>query len=541
MEKRSFVRGAAVLAVAGLIVKVIGAVYRIPLNNIVGLQGMGYYDIVYRYYAWLLVISSSGLPTAISKLVSERVTMGDHRGARQVFRTAFFLLLGIGLATSLFMYFGAELLSGVSYTAESAAEIPKQALSFRALAPSLLFVSVMCAFRGYLQGMQRMTGTAVSQVTEQVGKLAVGFYLAMRLLPMGPEYAAMGALIGVSASELLALIVIYIFYRTRKTELDLAIARSPKREVPGFGPISKKLLAIALPVTIGASIMPITGIVDSAFIIRMLEALGYTVEQARDAYALLYSYVTPIINMPAVLSLALAMSLVPAISAYMAKKDYKGVRSAARTGMKLALIIGTPCAVGLFVLAKPILGMLFSSLNEAQLGLGAELLQTACVGVVFLTLVQTLTGIIQGLGKPNVPVINLLFGGVLKVVTLVVLMRQPAVNIQGAAVSTVVCYAAAGILDVIYLARKTSLKLNLWDVFGKPVTASALMGAAVHFLYGALGTLSSTMATLLSVGGGVLLYGALVLVLRMLDESDLNFIPGGRRLAGLMGGKQKNS
>lgn len=250
MEKRSFVRGAAILAIAGLIVKFIGAVYRIPLSNIVGIDAMRYYDIVYRYYTWLLVISSAGLPTAISKLVSERATLGDYRGARAVFKTAFRLLLIIGVATTLIMFAGADALASISYTSASAEEVAKQALSFRALAPALLFVSVMCAYRGYLQGMQRMTGTAVSQVAEQLGKLALGFTLAIHYLPQGPEYAAMGALIGVSGSELVGLIVIWVFYLRRKKEFALQIAATPRsKEKATFDSISKKILAIAVPVT----------------------------------------------------------------------------------------------------------------------------------------------------------------------------------------------------------------------------------------------------------------------------------------------------
>ena len=538
MEKKSFLRGAAVLAAAGLLVKFIGAVYRIPLNNIVGVEGMRYYDIVYRYYTWLLVISSAGLPTAISKLVSERVTLGDYRGARTVFRAAFRLLLIIGVSTTLVMYFGAHFLAGISYPAADTAEIAKQALSFRALSPALLFVSLMCAYRGYLQGMQRMTGTAASQVMEQLGKLGIGFTLAYKFLERGPEYAAMGALIGVSASELLALIVIWAFYLRRRADLVAQAARTPRsRSKPTFSGISKQILAIAVPVTIGASVMPIAGIVDSALIIRVLQGIGYTVGAAGEAYSLLYSFVTPIINMPAVLTSALAMSLVPAISSFMAQKDYKRVRSAARTGMKLALIIGMPCCAGLFALARPILSMLFSTLTQTQLTVAAGLLRTACVGVVFLSLVQTLTGVIQGLGRPNVAVVNLLFGGILKVATLLMLMYRPQINIQGAAVSTVVCYAVAGILDAVYLIRKTDLNLNLYDVFGKPLLSSVAMGTLVSLSYGVLSQIiSNTAATLVSVLLGVALYAAAAIGLRMFSPDDLAFIPGGTRFKRLLGG-----
>ncbi len=535
MEKRTFVRGAAVLAIAGLLVKFIGAIYHIPLANLVGVGAMRYYDIVYRYYAWLLVISSAGLPTAISKLVSERVTLHDYRGGRQVFKTAFRLLLIVGVLTSLLMYFGAGLLSGISYPANASAEIAKQALSFRALAPALLFVSLMCAYRGYLQGMQQMTGTAVSQVAEQLFKLAAGFALAKLLLPRGPEYAAMGALIGVSISEFIALIIIFIFYIRRRQSFIEPQSAKVKPETSAL-PISRQILLIAVPVTIGASIMPLTGILDSALIIRTLEGIGFSVDAAGEAYSLLYSYVTRVINMPAVLTVALAMSLVPAISSYVAKKEFKLVKNAALTGMKLALIIGTPCAVGLYVLAEPILSMLYSSLTQVQLSVAADLMRTACVGIVFLSLVQALTGIIQGIGKPYVPVINLVFGSILKVITLLVLMRRPEINIQGAAVSTVVCYAVAGILDIIYLVRKTGLALNIFDVFIKPVFSSALMGVAVYALYTFLvARISPTLATLFAVAIGVALYAALFLGLKMMNANDLAFIPGGSRLKALMG------
>jgi stage V sporulation protein B len=216
----------------------------------------------------------------------------------------------------------------------------------------------------------------------------------------------------------------------------------------------------------------------------------------------------------------------------MAKKDFKNVRSAARTGLKLAFIIGTPCAVGMFVLAAPIIRMLYgSSMSESQITLAAELMQTACVGVVFLSLVQTLTGVIQGLGKPNVPVLNLLFGGVLKVVTIFILMRIPEINIQGAAVSTVVCYAAAGVLNMIYLIRKTNMRLSVPDVFLKPILSAVFMGVVVHYLYRLLSVyVSVTISTLASVGIGVLLYLAAVLFLRMFSAEDLRFLPGGSKL-----------
>ena len=309
MEKKqkSFVQGAALLGAAGLMVKIIGAIFRIPFANAVGPEGACYYDAAYPYYSFLLVISSSGLPTAISKQVSERVALGDHAGAKEVLGVSVKLLSIIGIITSVAMFLGANVFAAIT-------SYPETVLSFRALAPALLFVSVMCAYRGYLQGMQQMAGTALSQIAEQLGKLVIGLTLAIKLLPKGPEYAAMGALIGVSASELMGLIVVYLFYRRRKGELD-RLAKHSASKPRGFGTVSKALLAIAIPITIGASISPLTGMVDSALIGRMLTKLGYSEEVTKTAYSLLRTYVTTLINMPGVLTMALAMSLVPAISA----------------------------------------------------------------------------------------------------------------------------------------------------------------------------------------------------------------------------------
>ena len=505
-KKTSFVQGAAVLGVAGLLVKIIGAVFRIPLNNAVGPIGMSYYEVVYPYYSGLLVISSSGLPTAISKMVSERVTAGDYRGAHKVFVTAMRLLVCLGLFTGL-------------------------------LSPALLVVSIMCAYRGYLQGMQRMTGTALSQIVEQVGKLAIGLTLAIKLLPKGPEYAAMGALIGVTASEFLALLtIIFVYNRYRPS-----IRRHIEQSVPyAPAPIAKNLILLAVPITLGASISSLSGMVDSAMIIRILLNLGYSKDTAQTAYSLLRSNVTTLTNMPGVLTMALAMSLVPAISASVARRDKSSVQNISRLGMKLALIIGLPCAVGLFVLAKPILGMLYPRLTEAQLSLAADLMHTASIGVIFLSLVQAMTGIIQGLGKPNVPLFNLFIGFILKVITLVVLTNIPSINIQGASISTVICYAFAGIADTAYAVRKAHINMNLWDVILKPVLSSAVMGAMVYMCFAFMNKLGHvTLGVLLSVTLGVCVYGILAIYLRMFSREELNYIPGGRKLKRLIYGSEK--
>ncbi len=529
MEKKkvSFVQGAAILGIAGLIVKVIGAAFRIPLANTIGLIGTSYYDTAYPYYSWLLVISSSGLPTAISKMVSERVTLGDYRGAHRVFTTAMQILCCIGLLTSILMFFGSDYIARLHM-------LPEAAYCFKALAPALFFVALMCAYRGYMQGMQQMVPTAISQVVEQVGKLAVGLTLAFMLLDAGPEYAAMGALIGVTVSELLALLYVMLSYRRRWPKIRARLERSVRREAE---PVAARLIAIALPITIGASISPLASVVDSALIIRILLKLGYAKETAQTAFSLMRTNVATLTNMPGVLTMALAMSLVPAISAFSAKRDHAGVQDTARLGLKLALIIGLPCAVGLFVLASPILAMLYPNLTEGELTLAVDLMHTSSIGVIFLSLVQSMTGVIQGMGKPNVPVFNLFIGFVLKVASLLALMNIPQINIQGAAVSTVVCYAFAGIADTIYVIRRAKLRLGLVDVLLKPVLSSGVMGFVVFMIYSFMQEMEhQVLPTLAAVAVGVFAYGVMAIYFRFFSREELAYIPGGQRIRKLMYG-----
>ena len=518
-DKKSFVKGAFILGAAGLICKVIGAFFRIPLYNMLG-DGMQYYEAVYPYYSTLLVISSAGLPTAISRMVAERAAVGDMLGARRVFRKSQVLLFIIGAATTALMFFGADFLARTTVG-------PLAAPSFRVMSPALLIVSLMCSYRGYLQGLQHMTGTAMSQLAEQAGKLAIGLYLAARWMPRGLEFGAMGAVAGVTISELIALLVVGAFYLFRKRDFELAQQTATGETISDKG-IIRGLLSIAIPVTIGASIMPITGIADASLIKRTLLDIGFSEAAASMRYVALRSNVTNIINMPAVLTIALAMSLVPAISAARTAKDQKAIHTVSAMGIKLAMFIGIPCAVGLFALSAPVIDLLYN-IDPERLAIASSLMRTSAIGVIFLSLVQTLTGILQGAGKQHIPVINLLIGGVVKVVLMLTLMRNPQIEIQGAAISTTACYTVAGILDAIYLIRYTKLKLNVLDTFIKPLVAALIMGGSAYFTYTLIHQQipSNTIATAGAIFVGVALYLICALWMRMFSEEDLAFIPGG--------------
>ena len=517
-DNKSFVKGAVILGVAGLICKIIGAFFRIPLYNMLG-DGMQFYEAVYPFYSTLVTISTAGLPTAISRMVAERATIGDYKGAKNVFRRAQLLLFIFGLGTAGLMFGLADVLA--MWTVG-----PGAAPSFRAMAPALFFVGLLSAYRGYLQGMQKMTGTAVSQVVEQVGTLLIGLILAKRLLPYGLEYGTMGAIIGVTASELIALAVMAGFYlKNRKAFLP------PDQTAP----ILKKkiihdLLAIAIPVTIGGSIISITGMVDASVIKRTLIATGVPEDIAAMSYVCFRTNVASILNLPAVLTVALAMSLVPAISAARTRRDRREMESAIRMGIKISTFIGMPCMVGLYVLAQPSLDLLYN-IDSTRLQIATALMKTSSISVLFLALTQTLTGILQGIGKHNIPVVNLAIGAAVKIVSMIILLRIPSIGIQGAAISNVLCYLVSGVLDYVFLIRYAHVRIDWIGTYLKPGLSALCMGAVAALVYTVLFNLhpSNTICAAGAIGAAVVTYLALIFLSGMFDRSELMFIPGGRR------------
>lgn len=529
-EQKSFVKGAAVLGAAGLIVKFIGAIFRIPLTNIIGADGMANYQVAYPIYAALVVISTAGLPAAISKLVSERVTLGDFRGAHKIFQTALKLLLVIGVASTFVML-------GLSSTLANAAQIPSASRSLIMIAPSLFFVSVLSAYRGYFQGLQIMAPTAVTQIVEQIVKLGAGLYFAWLWYPKGVEYGAAGALLGVSISEICALAVIIWMYHRRKKQFKQKLT-SGGVSISGRKAISSLLLT-AVPVTLGACLMPIVNFLDTLIVTNAMSTIDYSsfnTLSPKTNFGILTGSVNPLINMPAVLSLALCLSLVPAISEARAKKSPLLVSSRSAMGLKLSILIGLPCAVGLYLLAGPVVSLLYSQgLEPAEIAVGAQLLQTLSFGVLFLTLLQTMTGILQGAGHPGLPVISLSIGALIKIIISILLIRVPSININGAAIGTAACYGIAALLNLVFVIKHTKPSLKLFTGLLMPLMSAAVMGGFVYYLYRAVSmALGSSKTTLICIAAAALVYIFMLFVSRSISKEDMGFFPGGGRMTRLM-------
>ena len=536
-KKQSFLKGAAILAAASLICKVLGVLFRVFAIRILGEEGMFFYEKVYPTYSWLLIISSSGIPIAISRMVAARVARGAFDEAENVFKKAFRMLFVLGIVTTGVMFFGADPIA--RYLLDSAD--PGMRASLMALAPALFFTSILCAYRGYLQGLQRMNGTGISQLAEQVFKMLFGLSLAGILFrhyagtPNAAAAGSVGILLGVTISEALAVAVIYpIYRRERKNMLPIDYTPSPMQRGDRT---MRDLLTIAIPITLGASILPIANVVDSAMITRLLALSGVPQPEADRLYVILCSYVRSIINLPAGISTSLSMAVVPAIAAAMARQDTDGVKRLSGMSIKLAMAIGLPCAVGLSVLARPAIYLLYGSIQPHSLDIAESLMRIAAFTVVFISLSQTATGALQGVGKQRLPVYFLLIGGVTKIVVNIVCVSNPRIGIFGAVFSNLSCYGIAALLDVIALVVVSKSRPKVLDVFVKPVFASAVMGGFAYLVYHGFGYLFDTsrylfsaVACVTAIAVAMIVYVVLMVALRIFNKDEIVFLPGGRKL-----------
>lgn len=521
--KKSFVRGAAILGITSFLVKLIGVLYGIPLNKILGAGGAGVYGAAYPFYTYLLMLSTAGLPPTIAKLVAESVSKGDHAGARKIFRISLLLMAGLGLLFSTVLFVFAKPIA-INYAQDPLAQMP-----IMAIAPAIFFVSIMASIRGYFQGLQNMIPTAVSQIVEQVIKIMFGITLAVLLTPKGIEYGAMGAMIGISISELLGLFVVIGFYIKKAPKIDKSIKSDKSAKS-----IVKNILSIAFPILLGASIMPLVLMIDTNLIKVRLQSIGYTLDASRELFGLFTQFVNKVINVPGSISLAFCVSMVPAAAAAVAKGDNNLLKSNIFLGYKMSMMVALPSAVGLFILAGPIMDLLYRSdfvANPQYFIITTNLLRIMSGGIVFLSILQTFNGLLQGMGKVYVPVISLSIGAITKIVLCYVLVGTPFFNIYGAPISTFACYMVAAIIDIVIVKKLTKVKLSQNKFNIKLILTTALMGAAAwgsHILFS--GLWGSRPATIVAVFIGVIVFVFGLLIFKVLSKDEMRSIPGGTRL-----------
>lgn len=583
-KQNTFFGGAAILAVGIMVVKVIGMFYKIPLLNIIGEQGSADFGNAYNIYAVLLTISTAGLPVAVSKLVSEANATGRQNQVRRVFRLSLALFLTLGVLSFLIMSFGSAQLAALMNDDQAAPGI-------RALAPAVICVGCLSAFRGYAQGHGNMTPTAVSQIIEALCKLVVGLGLAYWLVKAGADqsHAAAGAITGVTVGTIVALAYMLLNYLMGRSQEGLS-----KDTPDSNGTIVKNLLMIAVPITISSSMVGIVTVIDSSLVQGQLQRAllentdcwalykdfmsfdklesalkawqatlpeGTTIsmsllsdqlagEGTKTAIALHdaledasrtlygnYNGALNIYNLPTSLMAAITAAVIPAVSGTLARRDRKGAARVAGSALRISALLAFPMGVGLYVLGEPIMALIFPSLTSQLAG---PLLSTLGLATVFVCMMLVCNSILQAYGFVNLPVIIMLAGGVIKIVLNYNVVVLPQVGIYGAPLGNIFCFALCLILDLIVMARVIPGRPKYIPLFAKPAAAAAVMGLGAWAVHGLLAKLlaanrlGNAVATLAAIVVAVAIYGVLVIVLRAITKEDLSLMPKGEKIARIL-------
>lgn len=522
LGKQSFIKGALILTAAGLTSRLIGAVFRIALAALITDEGIGLYQMAYPIYTGLLAISTAGIPIAVSKLVSENIALNNYYGATRVFKVALTLLTISGFIISLAMYLGADFV--VTYISRD----PRAYIPLVAMSPAIFFVAIMSTFRGYFQGQQTMVPTGVSQIIEQLTRVGIALLLAVFLLPMGLEYSAAGATFGAVAGAIFGLLFLVYLYVKEKGYMAEKVRKQRIKERVSFRKVLYRIAQLAVPITIGSLILPLINILDLIIVPQRLHVAGFTTERATALYGQLTGMATPLAHIPAIITISLAVSLVPSISEALTLNDYHLIRRNSNLAIRLTLILGMPAALGLYILAEPITLLLFNNVEAAVP------LRIIAFSVIFLTMYQTTTGILQGLGKPILPVKNMGLGALIKIIMGWTLTAIPQVNIQGAALATLVGFAISSLLNLYQVKRDTGMRFDFNHHLLKPVLSVSVMGVAVYLSYNYLNmffadlyspALSNAAATLISIGAGIIVYGVMLFITGSITREDLQRIP----------------
>ncbi|MDP3487327.1 MAG: polysaccharide biosynthesis protein [Bacillota bacterium] len=514
----SFLRNAAILSIGGIVVRTLGAVYRIPLARLIGDEGMGLYQMAYPIYSMLLAVSLTGPPIAVAKMVAERVAQRDYRSAHRVFQLALALLSIVGLVTTITLLLTAQRFA-------SALGDPRSFYALLAMVPAIFFVSIMSAFRGYFQGLQDMLPYAMSQVVEQVARVAVALGLGVYLLRSGYalELVAGGVSLGVTIGSIGGLSVLLVDYFKRKAIISGRIRLSPIIHREHTSKLIKEMLDLAVPITIGGLVVSLMLLIDAAVVPRRLQVAGFSQEQATALYGQLSGMASPLVNLPQMVTVALVASLVPSIAEAISLRRRQLVNERANLALKVAMLWNFPAAVGLSVMATPIVVLLY---GQNAVGVGIPL---AVLGymVAFLAIQQTTTGILQGLGQAHLPVFSIAAGALVKLVLSYVLTAMPALNIRGAATATVLAFMVSSGLNLVALHTWGKLKIDWGGVFLRPAIAAVGMGMAVFYSRPAVtGFIAHpTLATLVSLVIGGLSYGVLAVFVGAIKVSELQDLP----------------
>ncbi len=533
-KKDNFMNNVIIIIISQIFIKIIGIAYRIYLTNRDGFgdEGNAIYTGGYQIYSLLLLLSTVGIPSAISKLVSEKLAVKDYNGAHRTFKVSFILVSMIGLAGSIILF----LLS--DYISYKMLLMPEAALTIKFLSPSIFFVSMSATIRGYFLGMQTTKPTANSQTLEQVLKtiLTVIFVeITAHVTSTNTALMAASANLATTASVILSFTYIYRLYSVKKRGIWQEINKQEKRPLESKRNIIKKVLLVAIPISLTSIVVSINKCIDTVTIMQGLTHF-LTEEEAKIQYGILNGKVDTLIGLPLAFNGAFALALIPMLSSAKVQKDMDEINSKISLSILISTLIALPASVGMCVFAQPILDLVFPNANQ-----GANILSAISFMVVFTTIGQTLNGALQGLGKLKLPVISLIIGIVVKTILNLVLIPIEWIGIYGATTSSIICYVITFLIEIVALIKMTKIKMPISKFVVKPIAASAVMIAISYAVFKlACMIKSQNLALILAIIVAVLVYCIAVVMLKILNKEEWLMMPKGEKIYNKIYKKSQN-
>ena len=528
MKKQGFLLGAVFLTSSTIIVKLLGFLFTIPLTNMIGTEGMGYFYTSYDLYNFLATIYSAGIPVALSKMISEADSRHDIQGVKKINNVATIVLLSFGFTLGLIMFFGAGVFANWLKN-------PYASYSIKALSPLILFSSIMCVGRGYFQGLSNMIPTAVSSVIEAMSKFFLGVGLAWFILKSTnqPEFASAGAITGVTVGSLLG--AIYIFTYKKVNHLPKEKDASDQADKLSKRLIFKRMLWLAIPITIGASVFSIVNFLDTAIVLRQLQdGAGFSNSEANQLFGI-FGNTKKLFNLPIAFIIPLTISVLPALASANVNHDKKRINENASLAIKLTSLIAFSTGIGFVALSKPIFTLIYYNSTPYEAEVGSKLLFILGIAVVLCSFVMITNSILQALGKVQAPVFTMIIGGVFKVISSWYLVSNVNINIYGAAISTCICYLIIVIFNFIYLLKIIpSLISSLKQLF-KPFFSACIMGTLARASYCLVITIFGTkLSCVFSIMIGACAFLIMLIVTDSISKTDLESVPNGEKIAEIL-------
>lgn len=524
VKGESFMQGVLSLMVAQVLIKLLGLVYKWYLTNREGFgdEGNAIYSAGFSIYALLLTLSSTGVPNAVSKLVSEHTAKGDYRGAHRIFKISLATFAIIGLIGTLILFFGAHLI------ANNWLAIPEAELTLVALSPAIFFVAIICVFRGYFNGRENMKATANSQTLEQLCK-TIFTVLVVEIVAIcsgvNTNLMAAGANLATTLATVASFLYLYMYYKVRRADLGKEIVSSTNYPTKSILGTVKSILMVSIPMSLSSILTSINRNIDSMTVKRGLQTF-LTEGEALKQYGILSGKVDTLVSLPLSFNIAFATALVPAIASAKTKGDMQTATKRVSFSLLVTMLIGLPCMVGMMIFAQPILNLLFPNANE-----GAFILQVSALSIIFTVLEQTVNGALQGLGKIYIPAIALTIGVAIKFLLNLILVPIETIGAAGAAFATAACHAVAFVIGFYVLRKSMKIDLSFSKFIVKPFFASLIMAVCSYAVYLLLGGINAgRMVTIIAISVAVVIYVLALIALKLFTKEEILMIPYGHKL-----------